>query len=90
MTENTTEQIIRDCIAAISCPAGKFYPDKNYGSRLIADYEINHLLSAARLAVSEMDGVYIKNGKIDDNTLLLSVLINNEERTVGIKLETNV
>lgn len=90
MNENIIEQIIKDCISAISCPKGKFYPDKNYGSRLIGDDEINRLLSAARLAVSKIDGVYIKNGRIENSTLLLSVLINNEERTVDIKLETNV
>lgn len=90
MTENLIEQIIKDCIGTISCPLGKFYPNKNYGGRLNGERELGRLLAAARLAVAEMDGVYIKNGRIDDNTLLLSVLINNKERTVSINLEKNL
>lgn len=85
------EQIISDCISALVCPSGKFYPDKNYGSRLTGKNDINSLLAAARLAVSKINGVYIKNGKTDENKLMLSVLINDdEERTVIIDLEKNL
>lgn len=69
---------------------GKFYPNKNYGSQLIGTREMNRLLSATRLAVREMDGVYIKSGRTENSTLLLSVLINDEERTVCIDLEKNL
>ncbi len=86
-----TEQIIKDCISALACPLGKFYPDKNYGSRLNGQADINSLLCAARLAVNNIDGVYIKNGKTEDNKLILSVLINeNEERTVIIDLDESI
>lgn len=90
MNEFFTEQIIKDCVGVITCPIGKFYPDKNYGSRIHTECELGRLLAAARLAVSKLDGVYIKNGKTDGNILLLSVLINNNERTVHIDLEKNV
>lgn len=86
-----TEQIINDFISALSCPSGKFYPDKNYGSRLSGKKDINSLLSAARLAAERLNGIYIKSGKTDGSSLILSVLINdNEERTVTIDLEENI
>ena len=86
-----TEQIIKDCISALACPLGQFYPDKNYGSRLNGQADINSLLCAARLAVNNIHGVYIKNGKTEDNTLILSVIINeNEERTVIIDLDESI
>lgn len=85
------EQIIRDCISALSCPTGHFYPDKNYGSRLNKEADLNSLLSLARLAVHNISGVYIKNGKKLDSKLILSVLINEkEERTVTVDLEKNL
>lgn len=85
------EQIIKDCIAALNCPSGKFYPDKNYGSRINGEADINSLLSAARLAVNKISGVYIKSGKKENNKLILSVSINEkEERTVIIDLEKNL
>lgn len=82
------EQIIKDFHSALSCPSGEFYPDKNYGSRLRGKTDINSLLSAARLAVREISGIYIKSGIKENNKLILSVLINeNEERTVVIDLD---
>lgn len=86
-----TEQIINDFISALSCPSGEFYPDKNYGSRLSKEKDINNLLSAARLAAARLNGIYIKNGKTDGSSLVLYVLINyNEERTVTIDLDENI
>ena len=86
-----TEQIIKDCISALACPLGQFYPDKNYGSRLNGQAYIKCLLCAARISVNNINVVYIKNGKTEDNKLILSVLINeNEERTVIIDLDESI
>lgn len=45
------------------------------------------LLCYARQALNSMDGVYVKNAKIQDKSILLSIMINDEERQAVIAIE---
>ena len=76
--------IINLCRSAVYCKKGRFYPDKNFGSRIHEAKENERLmLSFIRMALSKLDGenvTYIKN----DNLITVDVLINNEERQVYV------
>lgn len=81
--------IMQDCVTAIICPRGKYYPNKNYGSHI---FECNgstpcqELLAYARQAVSDISGVYVKGVSVDKDAAVFTLLINNEQRQVSINL----
>lgn len=84
------DSVLNDCRMAVICPLGKFYPNKNYGNALLKSREVGELLATARLAAAEIDGVFIKNAKIKDNTILFDVMINDELRRLSINIEQNL
>lgn len=84
------DSVLNDCRMAVICPLGKFYPNKNYGNTLLKSREVGELLSAARLAADDIDGVFIKNAEIKDNTILFDVMINDELRRLSINIEQNL
>lgn len=82
-----TADIINLCRSAVYCEKGKFYPDKNFGSRIHESKDNERLmLSFIRMALSKADGVYVKNVTYikNDNLITVDVLINNEERQVYV------
>lgn len=80
--------VIKNIFMSVNCPRGQFYPDKDYGRTITENdgLEKDKLLSQIRLAVDELDGVYIANIDIDSNEAELHILINDEERQVNIVL----
>lgn len=80
------ESVIKDCVMAILCRHGRFYPNKNYGS-IIAENELNSILAGARYAVRDIDGVVIKSGQMIDGSAELKIIVNDEERSVTVKIE---
>lgn len=83
-------RVLTDCVTAFICPRGEFYPDKDYGSRIIKNVvtaDIQTLLCYARQAVSEMDGVFVKSAVKEKDNILFNILINHEEGQVSIPVE---
>ena len=89
----TLETFLRSCVIAMRNPRGRFYPDKNFGSTLYALEDAENtraLLAAARQAVRELDGVFVKSASVDENSAVFEIYINNEKRRVSIELEQNL
>lgn len=87
--ELSVNSVLYDCVTALLCPRGEFYPDKNYGSHIIRNKNIidsERLLCYARQAVSGMDGVYIKSAQLNNKNAVFTVMINNENRQVSIEI----
>lgn len=85
-----SDTVLADCITALICPIGEFYPNKNYGSRIkyiMQNTNEKEMLCYARQALNSMDGVYVKNAKIQDKSILFSIMINDEERQAIIAIE---
>lgn len=77
------------CAIAVSCPKGKFYPDKDFGIDIAAQrYSSNTgaVLAYARQAAAKIDGLYIKSAEITDGDIILTVIVNDEEGQVSFKL----
>lgn len=92
MTNKTvcTEDILKCCLTALKCPRGKFYPDKNFGSHIlssVSNAETDKLLSYARQALSEIDGVFVKSVEINSNNAVFTIFINDVQRQVTISNE---
>ncbi len=82
------DSILCDCVMAVLCPLGEFYPDKDYGSQIknSADIDSGILLAYARQAVNKINGVYIKSVKTDNKEAQFDVVINDSERQVSIDI----
>lgn len=81
---------LKDCITALVCPAGEFYPDKDYGSLIknsIDNIDNGRLLCYARQALGSFDGVYVKNAVIENKKAVFTFMINDEERMVTLEFE---
>lgn len=85
-----TDSVLNDCRMALYCPFGNFYPNKNFGSLLAKYSESGELLSAARLAVCNMDGVFIKGIEQDWKKTELIIMINDDERRLLVSFEENI
>lgn len=82
-------EILQNALRAICCPRGKFYPDKNYGSKIkgsVTALTDKQLLDYARQAVSGMDGVTVKSVDTGSNNIKFTILVNNERGQVSINL----
>ena len=85
INEKTTD-IINLCRSAVYCEKGEFYPDKNFGSRIHeAKGNERLMLSFIRMALSKLDGVYVKNVTYtkNDNLITVDVLINNAQASAS-------
>lgn len=83
------ENILKNCVVAMKCPRGRYYPDKNFGSHILecsTNAESQELLAYARQAVIDFDGVYVKNVQMDGSGALFTLLINELQRQVKITL----
>lgn len=81
------DTVIENIKMAIKCPLGKFYPNKDYGRKVIDSCSEGELLALSRLATREIDGVYIKNVSINNNEASYTILINDDERSVTLSIE---
>ncbi|MCM1114355.1 MAG: hypothetical protein NC397_02540 [Clostridium sp.] len=84
--EADVNTVIHDAVMAVKCPAGEFYPNKNYGSKICSGDELNKILAAARQAVCRIDGVIIKSAAGLDDGVELTISVNDAERKVRISL----
>ena len=82
------EELLQNAVIALQTLRGSFYPDKNYGAQLKNIKGGSEALAAccARQALSGFDGVHIKAVKIKDNDYAFTLLINDLERQVLIKI----
>lgn len=81
--------ILENCLTALVCPRGAFYPNKDFGSQIKSNKAImdaEKLLVFARQALSEFDGVYVKRAVMNENSADFTVMINDEEGQVSISL----
>ena len=84
------DTVAENCIMALICPLGKFYPNKNFGNSITYGNDRGRLLASARQAVRGIDGVYIKSAKISDDVIEFTLLISDRVRSVKINLEQNL
>lgn len=82
------EELLQNAVIVLQTLRGSFYPDKNFGSHLKTSENVSEALAIgyARQALSSFDGVHIKTAKIDENGCDFTLMINDQERQVLIKI----
>lgn len=87
------EALLQAATLALCACRGKFYPNKNFGSRLaLIDKEPAALYAVAyaREALDGLDGVYVKNAVLENGVYKIQLWINDEEREVLIASHENL
>lgn len=82
--------VLQCCESALRCPAGAFYPNKDFGGRIASVLDKNAALAAARQALCDMDGVFVKSAEIQGESAVLTLMINDEAKEVKIDIEKNI
>jgi homoaconitase/3-isopropylmalate dehydratase large subunit len=87
------DEILQNVAIVLNARRGKFYPNKDFGSYIKnienepkAEYALNY----ARQAVSSIDGVYVKSVDIDDKEMIFTMIVNEKEGLVRVKVGDDV
>lgn len=81
------EEVLQNAFVAIKTKRGRFYPNKNFGSYIdMVDNTdmLGYILSFARQAVDEIDGVYIKSVKKTNDGFIFKVVVNSKEGEITV------
>ncbi|MBE6816906.1 MAG: hypothetical protein E7520_04295 [Ruminococcaceae bacterium] len=87
-----TDELLQNAAILLSAHRGKFYPDKNFGSRIYkATQPLEESIAAYAVeALGTLDGVYVKSVSIDGSAAYIRLMINNTEKGVLLNLEHNL
>ncbi len=93
--ENTEfiDEIVQSVVLILTARRGRFYPDKNYGSMvsdIVCEPKDEYALCYARQALDGIDGVFVKKAHRAENGYIFDLIINDEERQVEIRHESDL
>lgn len=83
------DEVLQNVKILLTAGRGKFYPNKNFGSMLDRELRkpINETaLAYSRLAVEDMDGVFISSAQVASDSVIIDLTINGEEKQVKYKI----
>ena len=85
-----TDALLQKALLLIEAKRGRFYPDKDFGSRIdeinIEPFE-EYALSYIRQALDGLDGTFVTEAKKDSEALKIRLIINDEEKEVILPLD---
>ncbi|MCR5206855.1 MAG: hypothetical protein K6C14_00070 [Eubacterium sp.] len=93
LTVQYIEELLQNAFTALNTRRGRFYPNKSFGSRI---KELNrepadkYAFIYAAEALDGLDGVTVKSAELENGRAVISLLINDTEGQVSIRLENNV
>lgn len=93
ITVEYIEALLQNVCLIIGTQRGKFYPDKNFGSRLSTDIKEpfeEYAQTYIRQAIYGLDGVFVKKVRRNGNGITVILIINDEEKEVTLPFEENI
>ncbi len=79
---NVVDEILKNAVRCLTVKRGKFYADKNFGSKISASQSNAEILAYARHSVDGLDGVFVKSAVKNNNSVTFILTVNGEERSV--------
>ncbi len=76
------EEILKNAVKCLTVKRGRFYADKNFGSKIRASQSNAEILAYARQSVDKLDGVFVKSAVKNKNSVTFVLTVNGEERSV--------
>ena len=93
VTVEYIEELVQNAALALTAKRGRFYPDKNFGSRLSGlNREPFEEYAAAfiRQALYDLDGVFVKKVIKNEENIEVILIINDEEKEVILPIEQEI
>lgn len=90
---NYYEALAQSARMLMIIPRGRYYPDKNFGSYLYSVSDLSFedkLLTFARQALLEFDGVFVKSVSVSGSKINYVIVFDFGERTVSIDSENDL
>ena len=80
--------LLEAAVLCLTTVRGKFYPDKDFGSKISYGLSEPEILSQARASLEALDVVYVKSvGKTENGIVVYNLAINDYERQVELKYD---
>ncbi|MCD7723318.1 MAG: hypothetical protein LUH82_05150 [Clostridiales bacterium] len=82
------DELLQNITTALTAERGAFYPDFGFGSclnELGAEPQALYAPAYARQALCDFDGVFVKSAEPGNSGILITLIINGEERQVTIE-----
>lgn len=79
---DTIDEILKNAVRCLTVRRGRFYADKNFGSKILACQSNAEILAYARQSVEKLDGVFVKSAVKNNNSVTFVLTVNGEERSV--------
>ena len=79
-----------DAMMVLCTRRGRFYPDKNYGSRVMEATQPAVALAQAREALAQVNGVYLLNVVDADYGYIFTLLVNGRESQVRVETDEEI
>ena len=87
------EELLQGVLLASKTPRGRFYPDKNFGSRL-GEIDREPFEEYARAYISQavdgLDGVFVKKVIKTEDEIKVQLLVNDSEEEVILEIEQGI
>lgn len=79
---DTIEETLKNAVRCLTVKRGRFYPDKNFGSKIKISQNNAEILAYARQSVDGLDGVFVKSAVKNNNSVTFILTVDGKERSV--------
>lgn len=76
------DETLKNAVRCLTVKRGRFYADKNFGSKISASQNNAEILAYARQSVDGLDGVFVKSAVKNNSSVTFVLTVNGEERSV--------
>ena len=92
-TVSGREALLQNAVQALTARRGRFYPNKEFGSRIreeLQEPENAYALAFAQQALDAMHGVFVTKAEKNGNRIIFRLFLNNREEEVAICFEDDL
>ena len=93
VTVEYIDELLQNAFITLSTRRGRFYPDKNFGSRIKENTALptdEYIFTYAVQALDGIDGVTVKAAASENGEAVIRLTVNGSEKEVKVQLENNL
>lgn len=93
VTVEYVDELLQNAFVTLSTRRGRFYPNKNFGSRIKESAELpreEYVFAYAVQALDKIDGVTVKSASVENGEARIKLTVNGLEKEVKVQLENNL
>ncbi len=93
VTVEYIDELLQNAFVTLSTRRGRFYPNKNFGSRIKENDALpkdEYIFAYAVEALDKIDGVTVKGVSVENGEAKIKLKVNGLEKEVKVQLENNL